>query len=86
MHADFSALKKRILDVTQESVLRERIKDVSVEADRDDEGSDFLRVILQVRPLDGVDDAEIEALVESIETAIGDLDERFPSVRIADAA
>jgi hypothetical protein len=86
MQADFSLLKKRVIDVTQESAVGERVRDVVLEADRDDEGSDFLRIILEVKSLDGVSDANIEALVESIEKAIGDLDERFPSVRFADAA
>ncbi len=84
--ADFSVLKKRVLDVVHDSAVGERVRNVIVEADRDDEGSDFLRVILEVDSLDDVRDADIEPVIESIETAIAELDERFPSVRFADAA
>ena len=84
--ADFSVLKRRILDVTHDSPVGERIKNVILEADRDDEGSDFLRVILEVSSLDDVKDSDLDPVIESIETAILELDDRFPSVRLADAA
>jgi hypothetical protein len=84
--ADFSVLRKSVLDVIKNSVVGERVRDVVLEADRDDDGSDFLRVILEVNSLDGVSDADIEDVVDAIETAIAELDERSPSVRIADAA
>ncbi len=84
--ADFTELKKRVLEVTKDSAVADRISDVVLEADRDDEGSDFLRIILEVKSLDGLSDNDIEAVVESIETAAAELDERSPSVRFADAA
>lgn len=84
--ADFSELKKRVLEVTHDSPVGERIKNVILEADRDDDGSDFLRVILEVSSLDEVEDSDLVPVIESIETAILDVDDRFPSVRFADAA
>jgi hypothetical protein len=86
MKVDPSQLKDRVRGAIQSSAIRGRIGDIVLEADRDDDGTDFLRVILEVRALEEVEDADIEALVESIEKAIGDVDERFPSVRFADAA
>jgi hypothetical protein len=84
--ADFSVLRKCVLDVIKNSVVAERVRDVVLEADRDDDGSDFIRVILEVSSLDGVSDSDIEEVVDTIEAAIAELDERSPSVRIADAA
>jgi hypothetical protein len=84
--ADFSVLKKRVEDVTHDSPVGNRIKKIVLEADRDDEGSDFLRVILEVTSLDDVKIEDLEPVVESIETALLELDDRFPSVRFADAA
>jgi hypothetical protein len=86
MQADFSVLKQAISDVIQKSAIGARVTDVVLEADRDDEGEDFLRVILEVKPLDDVANPDLAAVVESIEKTIGDLDDRFPSVRFADAA
>lgn len=86
MQADFQVIRERVLDVTRASPIGERLLDVVLEGDRDDEGADFLRIILQVKSLDGVSDDQMAAVVESIEKVVSDLDERFPSVRFADAA
>lgn len=83
--ADLSTLEKRVRDVAKESILGERLKDVTLEADRYDE-SDFLRILVEVKTLESVSDEDLEAVVESIESAVSELDERFPSVRFADAA
>jgi len=85
-HAEFSVLKKRVEDVTHDTPVGDRIKNIVLEADRDNEGSDFLRVILEVSSLDDVKIEDLEPVVESIETALLELDDRFPSVRFADAA
>jgi hypothetical protein len=84
--ADFSIIKKRVLDVARDSAIGEHTRNVVVEADRDDTGSDFLRIVFEVDSLDDVSDAELLRVIGSIETAIAELDERFPSVRFADAA
>jgi predicted nucleic acid-binding OB-fold protein len=86
MHAELSELKTRIVDVIKRSAVGKRVRDIVLEADRDYEGSDFLRVILEMESFDDVSDAAMEELVESIENAVGELDERYPSVRFADAA
>jgi hypothetical protein len=86
MQADVSVLRKRIIDLARTSVVGGRVKDVILETDQDDDGSEFLRVTLEVLPLDDVQDDELVALIESIESAVGEVDERFPSVRFADAA
>jgi hypothetical protein len=84
--AEFSVLKKRVEDVTHDSPVGNRIKNIVIEADDDGTGSDFLRVILETAPLDEVKDSDLISVIESIETALLDLDDRFPSVRFADAA
>ena len=84
--ADFAVLRQRILDATKNSAVKDRIRDVTLDADRDDEGSDFLRIRVQLESLDDVADSELEAIVEAIEAAVAELDERSPSVRFGDAA
>lgn len=86
MKVDSSRLKARINAAIRHSGIRGRVKDVILEADQDNDGADFLRVTLEVRSLDDVSDTDLEALIESIERTIGDVDERYPSVRFADAA
>jgi len=43
-------------------------------------------VILEMKSFDGLSDADLAAVIEAIERAVGELDERYPSVRFADAA
>ena len=43
MHANFEQLTERIRDVIRTSVVGERVNNLGLEADRDDEGTDFLR-------------------------------------------
>jgi hypothetical protein len=83
---DLSRLKERISEVAAQSALAGRLKDIVLEADRDNEGGDFLRVILRIKSLDRANHKDLEELAASIENAVGDVDERFPSVRFADAA
>jgi hypothetical protein len=86
MQADIPTLEKRVADIARRSSLGARLQDISLEPARDDEGSDFLRIVLEMKTLDSIPDEEIEALVSSIEKGVSELDERFPSVRFADAA
>ena len=86
MQADILTLKDRVFTATQKSPLAQHVKDVVLEADQDDEGGDFIRIILEVESLDKAKEADLEALIESIEKTVGDIDDRFPSVRFADAA
>jgi hypothetical protein len=83
---DLSALKDRVSEVAKKSAIAGGVTDIVLEADRDSDGADFLRIILKIKSLDRVNYKELAALTTSIEDAVGDIDERFPSVRFADAA
>jgi hypothetical protein len=84
--ADLQTIKDHVIRATRTSAPNVDVADVTLEADRDDEGADFLRVIVQVKPGDEADDDALEALLEVIEEAVEAIDERYPSVRFADAA
>ena len=86
MQAELSTLKSRVVDLVRGSAVGERVGDVVLETDRYDDGGDFLRVILEMKSFDGLSDADLAAVIEAIERAVGELDERYPSVRFADAA
>jgi hypothetical protein len=86
MQIDLDTLKQRILEATKKSTVADQVENVALEADRDEEGTDFLRVLVQVKNADNRVDADFEALLEAIEKAVGAVDERYPSVRFSDAA
>lgn len=86
MIADLSTIKERVVNATRAAEAKVGIADVILEVDRDDEGTDFLRVIIEVKHSDRANEADFEAWLEAIEGAVGEVDERYPSVRFADAA
>jgi len=86
MQTDLTILRERIFDAAKASSVGTRVEDVTLESDCDEDGSDFLRVVIRIKEGGQTVDAEFQALLESIENAVGVLDERYPSVRFADAA
>jgi hypothetical protein len=85
-HAELSTIRESIQQAVRKSALGNRVRDISLEADHDNYGSDFLRVLLELDSLDGVSHENMLALITSIEDSVIDLDERYPSVRFSDAA
>jgi hypothetical protein len=86
MQTDLDVLKQRVLETAKRSPVATQVEDVVLEPDRDEGGVDFLRVVVQLNNMEHVADAEFEALLEAIERTVGDIDERYPSVRFLDAA
>jgi len=86
MQTDLATLRERVLEATKTSPVGSQVEDIALESGQDEEGTDFLRVIVQVKQSSEAVDADFEALLETIEGAVGALDERYPSVRFSDAA
>jgi hypothetical protein len=86
MDNDLEPVKDRILEAAKSSALGKTARVIEIEADCDDDGAEFIRVVLQVKPGDNVQDADYEALLERIENAVGAIDDRYASVRFLDAA
>lgn len=86
MQIDLDILKQRVIEATKHSAVADQVEEVALEPDRDEWGTDFLRVVVQVKNIDHAADADLEALLEAIERTVGAVDERYPSVRFSDAA
>jgi hypothetical protein len=86
MQIDLDTLKQRVIDATKHSAVADQVQDVALEPDRNEWGTDFLRVLVRVKNIDRAADADFEALLEAIERTVGEVDERYPSVRFSDAA
>jgi hypothetical protein len=85
-HADLMKLKERVREVVQRSVVDPNLGDISLEAEADDGSSGLLRVLVEVKSLDDVSDADLDRLQASIENALSAMDDRFPSIRFDEAA
>ena len=83
---DLAVLKDRVLDVARRSSIGDRLKNVTVEADCYEEGSDFLKIVIDLEALDKIGIDDMMTLLTDVENTIIDMDERFPSIRFADAA
>jgi hypothetical protein len=79
-------LKERVLEAARQSAVAAQVEDIALEPDCDDDGTDFLRVVVSVTNNDRREDAGFEELLETVEQVVGDVDERYPRVRFADAA
>ena len=86
MSADLATLRQKVLEATSGSIVGSEITDVDLEPDHDDQGTEFLRVVVQLKNSRRSTDEDFEALIEAIEKAVADVDDRYPSVRFADAA
>jgi hypothetical protein len=84
--ADLDTIKERVVGATRAAEAKVGIADITLEVDHDDDGNDFLRVIIEVKHSDRATQADFETWLEQIEKAVGEVDSRYPSVRFADAA
>lgn len=86
MEADLDELRKRVLATARESSLKDQVHDITLESASDDDGSDFLRVFVELKQAEKTPQADLLALLEAIEEMISGIDDRYPSVRFAEAA
>lgn len=86
MAIDLDKLRQTILATARQGPLKKVVEDVLVEPDTDDDGNEFLRVVVKLRKYDADSDADLERVLENIEAAVLNVDSRYPSVRFLDAA
>ena len=85
-HAKLPQLQHEITKIVRKSTLGDRLIDVRLEEGRDEFGLDFLRVILTVKSSDNLSWNVIKTVTREIEDSVARSDERFPSIRFAEAA
>ena len=86
MQAELATLKQLIMDTAKKSPVGEKVEDVELESDCDEDGVDFLRVMIRLKNTDKQDYPALAGLLESIEREVAKRDVRYPSVRFLDAA
>ena len=86
MRTDLETLKQVVIETAKKSPMGEKLEGVELESDRYDETGDFLRVVIRLKKADESDRPALAKLIEAIEDAVGELDDRYPSVRFPDAA
>jgi hypothetical protein len=86
MEMGLSEIRLKISQVVQDAAIAPLVEDVRVEAAKDEDDDDFLRVYIRLKPTDRDIDTELVAFIEHIEDAVAEIDERYPSVRFLDAA
>jgi hypothetical protein len=85
-HADLATLGQLITDLAGRSVIADRIRRIDIEPSDDPHGEEFLRVTFLVSGLQKISPDQVARLVNSIEDAVAVEDERYPSIRFAEAA
>lgn len=64
----------------------ERVTSITIEKALDEDGDEYLRVALRLDKLANLKVEELAHMVQTIERAVAEIDERFASVRLAEAA
>lgn len=86
MNTETKSLTSKIVETVHASRVAADVTDVSVEPDTDNDGIAFLRVKVTLKDTQKADDDDLDALLEDIEEAVLEIDDRYPSVRFLDAA
>ena len=86
MQTDLETLRQVVIDTAKKSPVGEKVEGVEIESDHYDETGDFLRVMIWLKSTDKADYPALAKLIEAIEDAVRELDDRYPSVRFPDAA
>jgi hypothetical protein len=84
--ADVKSLEEQIKAILSGVDFSSAIAAYHVEEGQDDDGLEFLRVIFDLSDQADISDEKLEKLAESVEINLGELDERFASVRFTEAA
>jgi hypothetical protein len=85
VQADLEDIEKLATDLARRAV-GQRLRRVQVVPDQDQDGDEFLRVMIEANSLDEVSDDDLINLIEQIEDAVIEKDGRSPSVYFPEAA
>lgn len=84
--ANLDDLRERVDTILKGTTLRDHVAGIEIRPGSDNDGSEFLRVILRFYRLGSVNRDELRKATDTIEDDLLRLDERFPSVRVSEAA
>jgi len=86
MQTDLETLKQVVIETAKKSPVGEKVEGVEIESNHYDETGEFLRLMIRLKSADDANYPALAKLIEAIENAVGEVDERYPSVRFPDAA
>ena len=86
MQTDLETLKRVVDETARKSPVGHKVKSVELEPASSGEGDEYLRVMIRLKSTKEADYPELAKLIKAIEDAVGELDERYPSVRFPDPA
>lgn len=86
MEASLDELRDRVRATAAASSLSDQVQEISLEPGSDDDGSEFLRILIELKRIEKAPQTELLLLLEAIEEEIAGLDDRYPSVRFSEAA
>lgn len=86
MQANLETIEKEVSMAARRSAVSSHLSKIIVEPDQEEDGTTILRVVVEVKDGDTASDADFALLLETIEDVVGNIDERYASVRFVDAA
>jgi hypothetical protein len=86
MIIDVPELQEQVSRALRDGPLADQVREIEIEPAEDEDGSEFLRVIVKLVAKKAPEDSELDDLLQLIEDTISKIDDRYPSVRFLDAA
>jgi hypothetical protein len=84
MKTDLENLRERVKDTLDGSEIKSAVGEFYVEADQDEFGSEYLRILFDLKPGSTVPDNDLLMFMRSIQNSLGAVDERLASVQFTD--
>ena len=86
MESDLETLRRRAKEAVDKSAIAENVSGIILQSDQDDEGGEFIRILIEVRDISRSNDDQLAMVLEEIERSIASVDHRYASVRFSEAA
>lgn len=83
---DLDTIRATVNEIVAASPIARHVVGVALVPDTDGDGDEYIRVEISLRAQARANDRDVIRLIEAIEIAVGEVDERFASVRFPDAA
>lgn len=85
-HVATAELRELVLELAGRFRIDNLSPNVEIESDEPSEDEQTLRIVLRVKNLQKANLVELQRFVSALEDSLSERDERFPSVRFAEAA
>lgn len=83
-YVELDQLQKVVADAVTRSSISDKVSEFSVDLGASGSSDEFIRISIQMKNAGDLSDQEVDDATTSVEDAVSQLDDRFPSVRFSE--